>query len=610
MTLRTKLLGLFVLLAAGPLLAIGLIGYGLSQRAVASQLEGQTRVLAERAAVEINRRMRLVESDLRLLGENAESERLLRLAAAQVRAASPADAGQATPAPTGPASPADMRQSAAAATAAARQDAERFLEAAWELVGGSYAAAELLDDADTPLLRLGAAPGDPVAAGLLEHSVPIHAADGPGERLGTVRALIRLDALLPGEGPDARFGVRGIAAVVHRPDGRVLHLSGDADRLVRRFTDLGLGDLALATREASGGVRADVSAGAPPADGAGARIGWVALVDAPPLAVISLADRAEFAAPFDRQRTIQLVLILLLAAAVIPTGGFLLRRATRSLDELTAAADRVGQGDFMPDLPRAGGDEVGRLTVAFRTMTHEIRSKVEEIERSRQLAAVGEFAAELSHEIRNPLTAVKLNLQRLERMVARAEVPAEAARPLHLALREIGRLERVVRGALHLGRPTASAAAERRTVNVRELVEGAVEPLREQLDTQGIRLDVACDDAPVHCDPAELTGALLNVLLNAVEAMPAGGTLSVRAVRAADGVDVLITDTGGGIPDRARERLFRPFATTKPDGTGLGLALAHRAVEAHGGALTLEHTGPGGTTFRMRLPVAPERVPA
>jgi two-component system, NtrC family, sensor histidine kinase HydH len=121
---------------------------------------------------------------------------------------------------------------------------------------------------------------------------------------------------------------------------------------------------------------------------------------------------------------------------------------------------------------------------------------------------------------------------------------------------------------------------------------------------------MACDEALVHCDPAEITGALLNVLLNAVEAMPAGGTLSVGAEREAGHVDVLITDTGGGIPAAARERLFRPFATTKPDGTGLGLALAHRAVEAHGGALTLEHTGPGGTTFRVRLPHAAEGVPA
>jgi two-component system, NtrC family, sensor histidine kinase HydH len=270
----------------------------------------------------------------------------------------------------------------------------------------------------------------------------------------------------------------------------------------------------------------------------------------------------------------------------------------------------VGQGDFMPALPRAGGDEVGRLTVAFRTMTQEIRSKVEEIERSRQLAAVGEFAAELSHEIRNPLTAVKLNLQRLERMVDRSDVQMEAARPLQLALREIGRLERVVRGALHLGRPAAGSVTERRTVSVRELVAGAVEPLGALLDTQGVRLDVACDEASVRCDSAELTGALVNVLLNAVEAMPAGGTLSVRAMQTADRVDVLITDTGGGIPATARERLFRPFATTKPDGTGLGLALAHRAVEAHGGALTLEHTGPGGTTFRVRLPHAAERVRA
>lgn len=582
MTLRAKLLSLFVLLAAGPLLAIGLIGYALSERAVAAQLEAQTRVLAERTAEEIVRRVRLVESDLLLIGGNAESERLLRL-----------------------------RQASGTAEddeAAARRAAETFLDAAWAVLGASYTTVELLDAAGTPLLRRGE--GGPAGDGTVEHVVAAYASDSPAVRLGTVRAHVRLDALLPADARDARFGRDGVAAIVHRDDGRVLHFAGGGERTVRRLADVGLAGVDLDEAAASGAVRTGGGRGTDAGDGA--RIGWLTVLDVPPLAVLSLADRGEFAAPFDRQRTMQLALVLLLAGAVVPTGWFLLRRATRSLDELTAAADRVGQGDFMPELPRAGRDEVGRLTVAFSAMTQEIRNKVEEIERSRQLAAVGEFAAELSHEIRNPLTAVKLNLQRIERMLERGDAPADAAGPLRIALREIARLDRVVHGSLRLGRPAATAPAERRPVSVRALVDGALEPLREQLDAQRIRLETRYDDVSVTCDAEELTGALLNLLLNAVEAMPDGGTLRVHTAYAptARHVDIYVTDEGRGIAAAVRAGLFRPFTTTKRDGTGLGLALAHRAVEAHGGALTLDDTGAHGTTFRIRLPVVPAEVPA
>jgi signal transduction histidine kinase len=578
MSLRTKLIGLLILLAAGPLLAIGLIGYTLSERAVAAQLEEQTRLLADRSAEEIARRVRLVESDLRLLGENAESERLLRLSAA----------GTAQGASAG----------------AALRDVEAFFDAAWPVVGGSYAAVELLDANGAMLLRRGTAVfGDPPGGRLLEHHVAAHSSDDPALRLGSVRAFVHVDALMPGDALDARFGRRGIAAVVYRPNGRVLHASGGEDRTVRRLSDIGLADMTVTEHTVAGPLRASGAGGA--------QLGWMTVIDAPPLAVLSIAERAEFAAPFDRQRSIQLALVFLLAAAVVPAGAFLLRRTTRSLDELTAAADRVGKGDFMPELPRTGSDEVGRLTAAFRVMTHEIRSKVQEIERSRQLAAVGEFAAELSHEIRNPLTAVKLNLQRLERMLERETASSEVMRPLHIALREVARLDRVVRGALSLGRPAAASPAERRPTSVRQLVDGAVEPLREQLQAQRVELHVSCDDTLVSCAPEELTGAVLNVLLNAVEAIEDGGTLDVRTTHVmADMIDLLITDTGGGIPPEALERLFRPFSTTKRTGTGLGLALAYRAVEVHGGELSLVATGPDGTTFRIRLPLATGLVTA
>ena len=144
----------------------------------------------------------------------------------------------------------------------------------------------------------------------------------------------------------------------------------------------------------------------------------------------------------------------MLVTATLAAIGFLvlLWRSTRSLGMLTVAADAVGRGNLEPELPRAGGDEVGRLASAFHIMTRRVRETMADIERSRQMAAVGQFASQIAHEIRNPLTSIKLNLQKLERAARAGRMPGESERPLEITLREIDRLDRVVHGVLQLGR--------------------------------------------------------------------------------------------------------------------------------------------------------------
>lgn len=133
-----------------------------------------------------------------------------------------------------------------------------------------------------------------------------------------------------------------------------------------------------------------------------------------------------------------------------------------------------------------------------------------------------------------------------------------------------------------------------------------------QAERRGVRLDVALrdDDAVIPCDQEQMRGALLNLIVNTLEAMPEGGTLRIDGGRA-DGTMVLrIADTGHGIAEADQERLFRPFFTTKPDGTGLGLAMTLRTIEEHGGLLALEDSAAGGTTFRIVLPVITGGAPA
>jgi signal transduction histidine kinase len=651
MSLRTKLLYSFGLLAVLPLLLMGLFHYAGSMRTVERHLVAQVEQIAERAADELARRHEIHVSDLHLLAENAETQWLFRALA--------------------------RRPANSAEVAAARRSAEEYVGTVWSRLTPYYRAVELRDASGAVALAPGpripdwtALPGERVAAWssdgralgrpVLEQPIRDEVS---GVRLGTVVAVPRLTELLPMEALETRFGSRGYSLVVDRATGRLLHdtrpgnapgsspvVGGDArsaDLAVIARSDGVLPgfDLNVAQLAASRGAFRFSQ------DGATGVAAFVSLDD-PPWTVVTVATLEEFSAPFERMRALNLAVVLLVLGAVAVASLLVVRRATRSLEELTAAAGDVARGEFLPALPPAGQDEVGRLAGAFSTMVDRIREMMAQLQASRQMAAVGEFAAELAHEIRNPLTSVKLNLQRIDRAVAAEGGPTEAAAPLSIALREVARLERVVRGVLDLGRPRP---LEREPVSLNEVAAAAVDAIRPEAEANGIRVRLACTTAPdrVLASADQLRGALLNLLLNGIEAMPGGGELVVATspgpaagppllppspsrlarqtlppdephrfhpplpspplhaprgggVAMRTGTIVLtVQDSGPGVPAGARERIFRPFFTTKPGGTGLGLAAALRTVEEHGGRLDLVNGSDAGTgaTFRLVLPV-------
>jgi signal transduction histidine kinase len=182
----------------------------------------------------------------------------------------------------------------------------------------------------------------------------------------------------------------------------------------------------------------------------------------------------------------------------------------------------------------------------------------------------------------------------------------------------VQRLDRVVHGVLRLGR---GRSVERSVIALRQVVQRALDVARPQLEHRNVRVTAvySADVDDVVADGAQLEAAVLNLLLNAGEATPPGGLVRV-SVEAADGVDpsgarrvrVSIHDGGGGVAAELRERIFQPFFTTKPGGTGLGLALAQRTAEEHGGSLTLAAdpsselaTSERGAVFVLELPLAP-----
>ncbi|MGD8699315.1 MAG: ATP-binding protein [Gemmatimonadales bacterium] len=587
MSLRAKFLALFAAFAVLPLIAIGVFDYIYSMRALEALIATQVDEIATRAAAELRGSYALRQSELLLLADNAETQRLYQALGGD-------DAGTRN---------------------AALAGADSYLRQAWNVLGHSYGWIEFRDADGATVYRL--PPGNedrtidfdeaqvPYPSNWMTVERPIYDAAGSGP-IGTLHAALDLESLLPYEQLAARFGETGYSTVVDRSRGIVVYHPSHAyrDQSLNALTGSDGWDIDPKTIDSNRGQFSY-------REGDTTRVAAFASLAQPPWTMIASGSVAEFAAPFHRMRTRILALILVVAVAVATVFTWMTRRETRSLLALTAAADQVGAGNFTPPLPPAAVGEVGRLTDAFGLMVAKLRETLRQIEASRQMAVVGEFASQVSHEIRNPLTSLKLNLQSLDRDVRAGHIPEQSARPIEIALREIERLEQVVSGVLSLGRPRSTARA---AASMHEVLNDALELMQAQLDQQRIdvQVDYRADDDVVVANAEEVKAAFLNLFLNGAEAMPDGGTLRIGTTRLErpGRVEIRVADEGPGISDALREEIFRPFYSTKEKGTGLGLSLALRTVEEHGGALAVAEpaTAGSGAEFVVTLPLEAEAI--
>lgn len=220
-----------------------------------------------------------------------------------------------------------------------------------------------------------------------------------------------------------------------------------------------------------------------------------------------------------------------------------------------------------------------------------------------KLAAVGTMAAGLSHEIRNPLNAASLQLTLLERRVRRLAVDSQSPllEPLSLVQQEIHRLERIVDDFLAFARPREFKPVP---VSLPVVVTTVLDLFTAQVDKAGLQLNRAITPTrPVDGDPATLQQAMTNLVLNAIQATPAGGWVRVEVGEHAGEAVIAVEDSGPGVPQELRSRLFEPFFTTKEQGSGLGLPLVHSVVQQHGGSISLDEGRAGGARFVIRLPL-------
>jgi signal transduction histidine kinase len=210
------------------------------------------------------------------------------------------------------------------------------------------------------------------------------------------------------------------------------------------------------------------------------------------------------------------------------------------------------------------------------------------------------MAAGLAHEVRNPLNSAALQLQVLRRRLAKGESTAASIDVVAALVEdEIRRLERLVSDFLSFARPRP---LELQVTALEELCRGVVALFTPEVEAAGVELtlDVAPDLPPVEVDPERLRQVIQNLVRNALEAMPEGGRLTIRAHRVDGHVEIDVADTGAGFGDEAP--VFDAFFTTKPKGTGLGLSIVHRIVTDHGGTVRVR-SRPGETCFTVSLPV-------
>jgi signal transduction histidine kinase len=243
--------------------------------------------------------------------------------------------------------------------------------------------------------------------------------------------------------------------------------------------------------------------------------------------------------------------------------------------------------------------ENARLYEDLRRSYAELARAQQQLIQGERLAALGELSAIVAHEVRNPLGVIFNSLGSLRRLV---RPTGDAKMLFDIVEEEADRLNRIVGDLLDFARPSTP---EVRPELLDRVVEDAVVAAMAQ---QGTFIDVARDMdgslPPVAMDARLVRQAVLNVAVNAVQAMPRGGRITIRTRREGDDALLEVEDTGAGIPDEVKERIFEPFFTTKASGTGLGLAVVKRIVEGHGGRVGVRSAPGQGTVFSLRFPVA------
>lgn len=307
----------------------------------------------------------------------------------------------------------------------------------------------------------------------------------------------------------------------------------------------------------------------------------------------------------DRRQALRLTLLVLSFALVVALGILFLQlsnRLTRYLRPLKDGADAISRGNFSVHVPENGPGELGSLARAFNHMRRHLRDMITSRVDSERRAALGNMAAGIAHEVRNPLATVSATLYGLKR----GESSPERIEMYDEMSGEIERVDRTIEEFLKYARPSTP---KRELVLVRDTFRGLRTLTSAQILERDITLNLGGDSRlELLIDPAHLRQILLNLILNAIQALPNGGLISLKVVRIGDTTVLTVADTGEGMSTQTLQKVMRPFFTTRAGGSGLGLAVTAELTRANGGQIQIESVLGEGTTVTLTFPSPPREA--
>ncbi len=279
-------------------------------------------------------------------------------------------------------------------------------------------------------------------------------------------------------------------------------------------------------------------------------------------------------------------------------------RVSRPIVSLAEAARRVAAGDLNAKVEVESSDELGELAASFNRMTEDLMQQKDRTLQAERVAAWRELARRLAHELKNPLFPLQVTVENLMR--AKEKSPEMFEEVFHegtaTLLEEINNLKTIIGRFSEFSR---MPQPQRCPTQANDVVRSVLRVFQAQLQAKNeihVRAELADSLPEISADSDLLHRALQNLVLNAIDAMPQGGELTIRTASLGDCIEISVSDTGSGLTQEECGRLFTPYYTTKQHGTGLGLAIVQSVVSDHGGKISVESTKEKGTTFHMELP--------
>ncbi|MHB8844493.1 MAG: ATP-binding protein [Nitrospirota bacterium] len=313
-----------------------------------------------------------------------------------------------------------------------------------------------------------------------------------------------------------------------------------------------------------------------------------------------------------KTRRILYTLLLTVPVVVLVLAVVFLQGFTRPVKELLTATRHLKSGGLDYRIPELH-DEYGEVAQSFNEMASSIKKQYLNMQWAEQLFLLGEMSGGLAHEIKNPLAGVKASLEVLS---ADEAVPAEDQVLLKKSIEQIKKIEALLKSLLNFARPPKPQFM---SVDVNGVLDATISlaqrlPAFQTADGKGIKIVKLLDPRiwSIMADPLQLQQVFMNLIVNAAEAMPQGGMVTVRSSYdgASHALQVAVSDTGEGVDPGMVDRIFQPFYTTKAKGTGLGLSITKRLIEQHGGTIHAANNLDRGATFLVTLPVKQGGPPA